>query len=202
MSKQRILTFFQIIALVAAVAGAVSLLYNAIDMLTNTPFVKLEYSAGSGYEYLTAAEFKDGQKPLAIITLVASVFAFVGAGAGTASLFVKNKWRKTVCIALSVVAVVACLVLIIAASCVWSDFYKEYVSKEYASLKPHPIRGEVMSSLFAIYSSVMSMLIQQLVYTVIFTVPMSVNYILDLKSAKAQKILPAEIPAETEKENN
>ena len=59
-----------------------------------------------------------------------------------------------------------------------------------------------MTSLFAIYSSVMSMIIQQLVYTVIFTVPMIANYVIDLKSAKAQQIQPAEITAQTEKENN
>lgn len=98
--------------------------------------------------------------------------------------------------------VIQIIALVLAAPCVWSDFYKEYVYKEYVSLKPNPIRGETMTSMYAIYSSVLSMLIQQLVYTVMFTAPLTANYAIDLKSAKAQEIQTAEITAETEKENN
>ena len=202
MSKQKILTVIQIIGLVLLLVCAVELLYNAIDMLNYTTFVEGEW-VGSNYEYFITEIFYDGQKPLAMITLVGAIFAFVGVGTGITSLFVKNKICKTVCVTISAVAVVACLALVIAASCVWSDFFDKYGYQRYSSLKPHVIPSDYkLTSIYAMYSGVMPLLIQQLVYTVIFTAPLIANYVIDLKSAKAQQIQTAEISAQTEKENN
>ena len=204
MSKQKILTVIQIIGLVLLVVCAVELLYNAIDMLKYTTDTFIDRDNYVYSEYYFKSEFKDGQKPLSIITLVASLIAFAGTGAGTASLFVKKKYGKTVCLAISAAAFVACIALIIAASCVWSDFFDKYSYERYNSLKPDiiPTSNVYITATYTLYSSVMSMLIQQLVYTVIFTAPLIANYILELKSAKAQEIQPAEVSAETEKENS
>ncbi len=202
MNRQKILTVFQIIGLVLLLVCAVELLYNAIDMFKYTTDAFID-RINSNSAYFFEPEYKDGQKPLSIITLVSAIFAFAGAGAGISSLFVKNKICKTVCLAISAVAVVACLALIIAVSCVWSDFFDKYGYQRYSSLKPDIIpTGYIrLTSIYTMYSGVMALLIQQLVYTAIFTAPLIANYVIDLKSAKAQETQPAEEPAETEKEN-
>ena len=85
LNKQKIIAVVLVIALIAALCGAVSLLYNSIEMLSYTPFEKY---IDPKYEILS--EFYDAQKPLAIISLVAAILAFIGVAAGVSAFVVKK----------------------------------------------------------------------------------------------------------------
>ncbi|MDE7167578.1 MAG: hypothetical protein K2O28_01865 [Clostridia bacterium] len=175
LDKKKVLAVVLIIALIAALAGAVSLLYNSIDMFSNTPF--------SGSDDKPSQYYTSLQKPLAIILVVAAIVAFTGVASGIASFIVKNQKAKTACLVISLVVVAAFLAFIIAASYVWQgDYNKSY--EYYADKFPHYITTSYqISQKYAIYSGVMAVLIPQLVYFTVIAAVLLTVYLMDKKSA-------------------
>ncbi len=146
--KSKVFTVIYAVVLIAALIGAVQLLYNAIEMMTYTTFG--EHTFGKL------------QKPLAIISLLAAIFAFIGVAAGVTSFCAKGKTAKTVCHALMLVAVVAMVVFVIACSSVWLSYYKGEYS-DYGK-PPYNISSSSQGTRFTLYSAVMAMLVPQLAY--------------------------------------
>ncbi len=178
MNKRKVLTIIQIIALVLATVGAVSLFVNSIHFFV--------------YEMENQYFYKNFQIPQGIIVLFAAIASFAGIGACTAGLFVEEKRSKKKCFIISVTALAALAVLFVAFDCVW--WIGDNVG-DGLPYNPSTLR-------FAVYSSILSLYVQQLVFNALFTAPLIVNYIIDLKSAKkAQQIQSAEVTAQTEKEN-
>ncbi len=178
LNKQKIIAVVLVIALIAALCGAVSLLYNSIEMLSYTPFEKY---IDPKYEILS--EFYDAQKPLAIISLVAAILAFIGVAAGVSAFVVKKNKYKAINILICVVAVIAFIVFLILTNQTWLGFYKEEYKSSYERGKPFSVRGTFQSGLFTIYSAVMSALLQQLVYSVIIAAAIFVSYKIDANAA-------------------
>ncbi len=184
LDKKKILAVVLIIALIAAVAGAVTLFYNAIDMFIHTTFYPGETTIGDNV-FVAADVFDEGQKPLAIITLFAALVAFLGVVAGIFSFIVKNPKLKKVSLIVCIVAVVAFLVFIIAARCVWAGFYEEYAGG-YSTNYPHYLVGNgKIPGMYAIYSGVMAVLIPELVYFVLIAAALLIVSIMDKKAEKA-----------------
>lgn len=179
LDKKKVLAVVLVLALTAALAGAVSLLYNSIDLFSNTPF---SGSSDKPSQYYTSL-----QKPLAIILAFAAAVAFTGVGAGIASFIVKNQKAKTACLVISLVAVAAFLAFIIASSCIWTGNYK---NDEYGGDRfPHYVANtSSLSQRYAIYSGVMAALIPQLVYFAVIAAVLLTVYIIDKKSAKANAV--------------
>lgn len=197
LDKKKILAVVLIIALIAAFAGAVALLYNAIDMFLNTTF----YSDYYGTPYLFEC-FDYFQKPLAIITLIASLVALSGVASGIAAFIVKKPTLKKVSLAISVVAVVSFIVFIIAANCVWTNSYKEYLAEKWHLIPAYVSYNSTAAQMYALYSGVMTALLPALVYFTVIAAAIVVVYIIDKKSAKASAEQAAEIPDEQEQNSD
>lgn len=179
LDKKKVLAVVLVIALIAALAGAVSLLYNSIDLFTNTTF----YSSSK-----LSDGYNDLQEPLAIITLVAAIVAFLGVAASVISFIAKKPVLKIISIIVSVIAVLAFLACIIATSCLWTDYYKEYSwSTKY--LLPHYVSfNTTVAQAYALYSGVMAVLIPQLVYFAIIAAVLLTVFIIDVKAKKANAV--------------
>lgn len=168
LDKQKIIAVVLVISLIAALCGAVSLLYNSIDMFLHN-IIDSE-SDRTGY-------YIKWQEPYAIITLIAFVPAAIGTGAGIAYFAVKKASAKKLCSGLVAFSALALLVLVIAA------IYKN-ISNEasYFKNEQHPY-GVYGRNAYALYSAVMSALLQQLVYSVIIAAAIFVSYKIDAKAA-------------------
>ena len=165
LDKKKVLAVVLIIALIASLAATVSMLYSSIDMFLHS-LMKTDY-------------YEKCQLPYAIIMLIAFVAAAAGTSAGIISFVNKNEKTKFICVILALCAAVAILILTVASAGV-------YLSNEAKSLSnniPVNVSGDPE---YAVYSAVMTILLQQLIYGAITAAVLLIVYIFDKKSAKAQ----------------
>lgn len=177
LDKKKVLAVVLIIALVAALAGTVSLLYNSIDMFLHNAENSFSSNGGRTEDYIR------WQEPYAIILLFAFVVAGVGTGAGIASFVVKKESAKKLCLILALCAVGALLVLTVAAVGVnfANEAYRVDKWADGSSLK-YPT-GTYNNINYAIYAGAMAVLIPQLVYFAIIAAVLLAVYLMDKKAA-------------------
>lgn len=190
LNKQKILAVVLIIALFAALVGTVSLFYNSIDMFTNTTF--RIYNGGKDKYEITSA-FNTIQKPYAIISLVAAIVALLGVVAGVASFIVNKPVLKKVSLIISGVTVGAFLVLVITTVCTRYG-YSDYKINDL----PHLVSNT--STEFVLYSAVMAMLVQQLVYFAVVAAALLINSKIE-KKAETEEVEANNITNNTNSEN-
>ena len=187
LDKKKVLAVVLIIALIAAFGGAVSILYNSIDMFSNTTYYDYKLNWTGHYSYVLSDDYLKLQEPLAIITLVAAIVAFLGVAAGVTSFIVKKPVLKTVLLIVSIVVAVAFLGLIIATACKWNAFYADrYDYEDQIKGLPNYISGG--NTMFVLYTGVMTVLIPQLVYLTVIAAVILTVYIIDKKSAKKNAV--------------
>lgn len=163
LDKKKVLAVVLIIALIASLVSTVSLLYNSIDMFL--------HNIAGGVKY---ARY---QQPYSIIMLFAFVVAALGTGVGIASFIVKKDSAKKLCLILALCAAGALFVLMVAA--VGVNFANE---AKYASSIKYP-NDDYNDRYYAIYSSVMAVLIPQLVYCAIIAAVLLTVYLMDKNAA-------------------
>ena len=161
--KKQIFTLVYAVALIAVVAGAVQLLYNAITMFIY---------GYNGYEKL--------QLPIAIVVLLTAIFAITFDVLEIKSICTKNDKTKkilfiinTVLVGMVVLALIACKIL-----------FMTNRKHQFGQL-PHWIYdGDTQ---FALYQGVISILITQLVYMAIIIAMHIAKKIADKKNNKNDK---------------
>ena len=191
LDKKKVLAVVLIIALIAALAGTVSLLYNSIDMFVHSVLDSFSNNRGRSEDYIR------WQEPYAIILLFAFVAAGVGTGAGIASFIVKKESAKKACLILALCAAGALLVLTVAA--VGVNFANEaYRAKKwnYGSLK-YPTGT---TEYYAIFAGAMAVLLPPLVYCAIIAAVLLTVYLIDKKAAKTTAVETNDINSENKGE--
>ncbi len=175
LDKKKILAVVLIIALIASLVSTVSLLYNSIDM-----FLHSAVSMGKGFNEV----YNRYQLPYAIITLFAFLAAALGTGAGIASFVVKKSSTKKLCLILALCSVGVLLILTVATAGV--NFANEaYYSNEWDEGTIQYPWGDYSPSRYALYSAVMSVMLQQLVLCAIIAGALLIVSIMDKKAEKA-----------------
>lgn len=173
LDKKKVLAVVLILALIAGLAGTVSLLYNSIDM-----FVHNALSGSNG----PSEDYSKWQQPYAIILLFAFVVAALGTGTGIASFVVKKEPAKKACLIIALCVASALLVLTVATIGVnFSNEASRYTKLEY----PYGVRG---NNYYAIYSGVMAVLLPQLVYFAVIAAVLLTVYLMDKKAAKSNAV--------------
>lgn len=176
LDKKKVLAVVLIIALIASLISIVSLLYNSIDMFLHNVSTSVSYNSGRTEHYIR------WQEPYAIITLIAFLAAVLGTGVGIASFAVKKEPVKKLCSILALCAVGVLVILTVAAAGV--NFANEaYRIKEVYEFEqvnyPYGVYGNTD---FALYSGVMSAMLQQLVITAIIAVVLLIVRKIDKKA--------------------
>lgn len=193
--KHKVLAVVLIIALFAAFVSAIELLYNGIELLQYTTL----YSYNK--KYILGEGFSAIQKPFAIICILAAIVALLGVAAGVASFITKKPAGKIVSMVICLIALTAFLAFIISVVCKWRNYYWEeynsYVQEKFPDFVPSSQTG---ATLFALYSTVLTSLIQQLIYFAIVSAAIITSFILGVKSAKA--VQPIEQSAQAEEVNS
>jgi len=158
--KKQIFTIVYAIALIAVVAGAVQLLYNAITMFIY---------GYNGYEKL--------QLPIAIVVLLAAIFAIAFDVLEIKSIYTKtDKTKKVLFIINTILTGMVALAMIVC-----KILFMTYRKQQFGQL-PHWIYdGDTQ---FALYQGVISILITQLVYMTIIIAMHIVKKIADKKNNK------------------
>lgn len=173
LDKKKVLAVVLIIALIAALVGTVSLLYNSIDM-----FVHNAVNSSNGPDKIYAK----WQQPYAIILLFAFAVAALGTGTGIASFVAKKDTAKKACVIIALCVAVALLVLTVAAIGVNFDNEAHYYSDPRSLKYPYSVYG---NQYYAVYAGTMAVLIPQLVYFVIIAAVLLIVSKIDKKAEKA-----------------
>lgn len=178
-ARKKIFTIIYAVVLVAALAGTVQLLYNAIDYFIHSP---LSHSADSIVKQL--------QIPLAVMALLAAVVSIAFVTLLVVSLCKKNGKTKLNCLVVSIACVVALLVLIFVCCGLWESYYQEeygtyYVGNGVWLAEYMPYNVGRSGTEFALYSAVMAMLVTQLVYVAVLGALHIWDYVKTQKDQKA-----------------
>ncbi|MGN1103759.1 MAG: hypothetical protein ACI4QI_02670 [Candidatus Coproplasma sp.] len=205
MKANKVLSIIFAIALFAAFVGMVTCLYNAIDMLTYTTFIPNYNSNVSSLEVNEI--YYELQKPLATILLVASIISLVGVVAAGLGLFFKKTVVKAISLIVSVLITLAFIGFMIWAYNVWFSYLKDckfyssdwfnivdagipyFISsyKRYISMSIGYSYYDGQVAQYALYSAVMSALLQQLIYFAVIAGIATYYFVSPIIEAKRNK---------------
>ena len=174
LDKKKVLAVVLILALVAALAGTVSLLFNSIDM-----FVHNALSGSDG----PSKEYSKWQQPYAIILLFAFAVAALGTGNGIASFIVKKESAKKACLIIALCAAGAFLVLTAAA--IGLNFSNELHRYSHPTEYPYGVAND---RYYAVYAGAMAVILPQLVYSAVIAAVLLTVYLIDKKAAKTNAV--------------
>lgn len=168
LDKKKVLAVVLIIALIAALVGTVSLLYNSIDLFAHNVLNSV-------------TDYFKWQLPYAVILLVAFVCAAVGIGVGIASFVAKKASAKKVCLILALC--VACVLLALTVATIGINLFSK-ITNGFNGF-PYSVYGDRK---YAVYAGVMATLIPQLVYFVIIAAALLIVSKIDKKAEKAATV--------------
>lgn len=210
MKANRVFNVIFGIALFAAFVGMVTCLYNAIDMFTYTTFSPFYNSSTKSLE--VSEVYNELQKPLATVLLVASIISLVGVVAAGLGLFCKKTVVKAISLTASVVVALSFIGFMIWAYNVWFSYLKDcefyssawfnivdvgipfFISsfKRYSSISGY-IYYDGQVAQYALYSTVMSALLQQLIYFAVVAGTITYYFVRPIIETKRNKKVQAEV---------
>lgn len=169
MKENKVLSVIYGVALLVALMSIVGLFYNAIEMLGYTTFYTSSHDV-----YLVSKEFTDFQKPIAITVLVASLIGIIGVASGVSYMFVKKPLLRKIFLTCIGISVITILVALIAVCSIGNSYMgKQFKHDEGVTIISYSISySQTKIECFALYSTAMSSLIQNLVcFAVILALP-------------------------------
>ena len=168
MKDNKVLSTIYGIALFVALIGAIGLLYSSIELFQYTSLGDYSLMFGHNGYYMTKA-FYEFQKIVVVPILIAAIFAIVGVVGGTSYIFSKKQIFKVVFSSCIVATVIVTLAAMISVNIIWNSYF----SKNGAKLDVYSIiYGQNMTTCYALFSTTMSSLIQNLVcFAVILALP-------------------------------
>ena len=188
LDKKKVLAVVLILALVAALAGTVSLLFNSIDM-----FVHNALNSGNNG---SSSSYTKWQQPYAIILLFAFAVAALGTGNGIASFIVKKESAKKTCLIIALCAAGAFLILTAAA--IGVNFSNEAHAYSEPTKYPYGVYGD---RYYAVYAGAMAVILPQFVYSAVIAAVLLTVYLMDKKAAKSNAVETNDINSENQGDN-
>ncbi|MGN0824402.1 MAG: hypothetical protein ACI4MB_04965 [Candidatus Coproplasma sp.] len=206
MKANKVFTVIIAIALFAAFVGMITCLYNAIDMFVYTTFSPSSNFTGP---YQASEVYRQLQKPLATILLVASIISLVGVVAAGLGLFCKKTVVKAISLTVSVIVALAFVGFMIGAYVVWFSYMqgRTYtIGSKYEIISISPIYiPDSYAVRYALYAAVMSALLQQLIFFAVIagaSVYFFVSHVIEVKrNKKAQAVAESTETVSAEVEN-